>query len=52
MSGNQSKESLEKKYSELMEESFRLSHSNRKMSDMKRAEADDVAKILDELEKK
>lgn len=45
------KESLQKKYNELMEESYRLSHSNRKQSDMKRAEAEEIGKLLDELEK-
>ena len=46
------KKSLQKKYNLLMEESYRLSHSNRKQSDMKRGEAEEVGKLLDELEKK
>ena len=45
------KESLQKKYSELMEESYRLSHTNRKKSDLKRGEAEEIGKLLDELEK-
>ena len=44
------KESLQKKYNQLMEESYRLSTSNRKKSDMKRGEAEEVGKLLDELE--
>ena len=45
------KKSLEKKYNQLMEESFRLSHTNRKKSDMKRGEAEEIGKLLDKLEK-
>ena len=45
------KESLQKKYTQLMEESYRLSHTNRKQSDMKRGEAEEIGKLLDELEK-
>lgn len=45
------KESLQKKYNQLMEESYKLSHSNRKKSDMKRGEAEEIGKLLDELEK-
>ncbi len=45
------KESLQKKYNELMEESYRLSHSNRKKSDVKRGEAEEIGRLLDELEK-
>ena len=45
------KESLQKKYNQLMEESYKLSHSNRKKSDMKRGEAEEIGKRLDELEK-
>lgn len=50
-SGN-SKEKLQKKYNQLMQESFELSTVNRKQSDLKRAEAEKVGKQLDELEKK
>ena len=45
------KESLQKKYNQLMEESYRLSHTNRKKSDLKRGEAEEIGKLLDELEK-
>jgi len=50
-SGN-SKEKLQEKYNKLMQESFDLSTVNRKKSDLKRAEAEEVGKQLDELEKK
>lgn len=50
-SGN-SKEKLQEKYNKLMQESFDLSTVNRKRSDLKRAEAEDVGKQLDELDKK
>jgi hypothetical protein len=49
-SGN-SREKLQEKYNQLMEESYRLSHINRKKSDLKRGEAEEVGKQLDELEK-
>ncbi len=39
------KESLQKKYNQLMEESYKLSHSNRKKSDMKRGEAEEIGKL-------
>ena len=45
------KASLEKKYSQLMEESYRLSQSNPKKSDLKRGEAEEIGKVLDQLEK-
>ncbi|MGB7345293.1 MAG: Lacal_2735 family protein [Pirellulaceae bacterium] len=50
-SGN-SKEKLQEKYNKLMQESFELSTVNRKKSDFKRAEAEEIGKQLDELEKK
>lgn len=50
-SGN-SKEKLQKQYNKLMQESFDLSTVNRKKSDIKRAEAEEIGKQLDELEKK
>ena len=50
-SPNKDKKSLQKKYNQLMEESYRLSHINRKKSDMKRGEAEEIGKLLDELEK-
>jgi len=49
-SGN-SKDKLQEKYNKLMQESFDLSTVNRKKSDLKRAEAEEVGKQLDELEK-
>ena len=33
---------LELQYNKLMEESFKLSHANRKMSDLKRLEAEKI----------
>ena len=50
-SSKNDKESLQKKYSQLMEESYKLSHTNRKKSDMKRGEAEEIGKLLDDLEK-
>ena len=50
-SGN-SKDKLQEKYNKLMQESFDLSTVNRKKSDLKRAEAEEVGKLLDELDKK
>ena len=41
---------LEKKYKTLLEESFRLSHSNRKKSDDKLAEAEEVRAELEALD--
>ena len=45
------RESLQKKYDALMEESYKLSHSNRKQSDLKRSQAEEIGKRLDALEK-
>ena len=42
-------EQLQEKYRKLMEESYRLSHSDRKASDLKRAEAEEIIKELDQL---
>ena len=50
-SSSNDKESLQKKYNQLMEESYRLSHTNRKKSDLKRGEAEEIGRLLDELEK-
>ena len=50
-SGN-SKEKLQEKYNKLIKESFDLSTVNRKKSDLKRAEAEDFGKQLDELDTK
>lgn len=44
------KKKLEKKYTQLLEESHRLSHSNRKASDLKMAEADQVLTQIKDLE--
>ena len=44
------KAKLEKKYKQLLDEAFRLSTINRKQSDLKAAEADEVRKQLDQLE--
>lgn len=41
---------LNEKYKKLMEESFRLSTSNRTLSDQKAQEADQVLKQIEELE--
>ena len=49
--GNQ-KDKLREKYSKLMQESFDLSTVNREKSDQKRAEAEEVGKQLDALEKR
>ncbi|NNE34588.1 MAG: Lacal_2735 family protein [Rhodothermales bacterium] len=49
-SSNNKKDKLQEKYKELMEESYRLSHIDRKKSDLKRGEAEEVGKLLDELE--
>ncbi|MBL7962564.1 MAG: Lacal_2735 family protein [Flavobacteriales bacterium] len=45
------KERLEKAYRKLLEESFRLSTSNRKASDLKRAEAEAVLKRIEEMKR-
>ncbi len=49
-SGN-SKEKLQEKYNKLMQESFDLSTVNRKKSDIKRGEAEEIGKQLDDLER-
>ncbi len=46
-----SKEKLQKKYNKLLQEAFDLSTVNRKKSDMKRAEAEEIGRQLDELGK-
>ncbi|QEG37583.1 Lacal_2735 family protein [Bythopirellula goksoeyrii] len=45
------KKNLEKKYAQLLEESHRLSHTNRKASDLKRAEAEEVLTQIKAIEK-
>lgn len=42
---------LQEKHNKLMQESFDLSTVNRKKSDLKRVEAEEIRKQLDELEK-
>lgn len=44
------KEKLEKKYEQLMKESYELSKTDRKASDMKRAEAEDLLKEIEQME--
>lgn len=43
------KERLQKKYKTLMEESYKLSHTNRKASDEKHAEAAEILKRIEEI---
>lgn len=47
-----SREELQAKYNKLMQESYDLSTANRKKSDLKRAEAEEIGLKLDALEKK
>ncbi len=42
-------EKLEITYKKLLEESFKLSHVNRKLSDLKSAEADEILKKIEAL---
>ncbi|MEM8734446.1 MAG: Lacal_2735 family protein [Planctomycetota bacterium] len=44
------KAKLEKKYQRLLEESYQLSHTDRKKSDLKAAEADELRKQIDAME--
>ncbi len=44
-------EQLEKRYKKLIEESYRLSHTNRKLSDLKAAEAAAILKEIDAMKK-
>lgn len=46
-----SKDKLQAKYNKLMQESYDLSTVNRKKSDQKRAEAEEIGRQIDELEK-
>jgi len=49
-SGNKSKEKkLQKKYNKLMKEAYRLSKTDRKLSDEKYSEADQIKALLGEL---
>ena len=47
---NSKKKKLANRYRQLMQESWQLSHSNRRKSDEKLAEAESVMKQLQELE--
>ena len=44
------KEKLEAKLAKLLEEAYRLSHVNRKESDQKTAEAEEIRKQLDAMD--
>lgn len=44
------KEKLEEKYQKLINESYKLSHTDRKASDLKAAEAEEVLKQIKSLE--
>lgn len=44
------KEKLNEQYKKMMEESYRLSHTDRKASDLKRAEAEELLKEIDAIE--
>ena len=44
------KEKLEAKHRKLLEESYKLSHTDRAKSDSKAAEADEIRKQLDAME--
>jgi hypothetical protein len=44
------KSRLEKKYRRLLDEAYRLSHTDRKQSDLKTAEADTVRQQIEALE--
>jgi hypothetical protein len=43
------KEKLQEKYRKLLEESYKLSHTNRSASDQKAAEAEAVLKLIEDL---
>lgn len=44
------KEKLQDKYKKLMEESYKLSSTDRKASDAKRAEAEDIIKQIENMD--
>jgi hypothetical protein len=46
-----SKEKLEKQYKKLIDESYKLSHTNRAASDLKQAEAEEILNQIKSLEK-
>ncbi|HBH24224.1 MAG TPA: hypothetical protein DDY13_12470 [Cytophagales bacterium] len=43
------KEKLQKQYRKLLEESYKLSHTNRQASDQKAAEADELLKKIESM---
>ena len=45
-------EKLQDKYAKLIEEAYKLSHTDRAASDLKNAEANEVLNRIDELKKK
>ena len=49
MFGSSEQDKLENKYKKLMEESFQLSRTNRRKSDEKMAEAEEIRQKLDAL---
>lgn len=44
------KEKLQQQYKRLMESSYRLSHTDRKASDQKAAEADEIMKKIESMD--
>lgn len=44
------KEKLQEQYKKLLDESYKLSHSDRKKSDLKAAEAHEILKKIEELD--
>lgn len=44
------KEKLQEKYSKLVDEAYKLSHTDRRASDLKTAEADEVLKKIEALD--
>ncbi|HEY9117784.1 MAG TPA: Lacal_2735 family protein [Roseivirga sp.] len=44
------KEKLQEKYKKLIDEAYKLSHSDRRASDLKTAEADDILKKIEALD--
>lgn len=49
-SGKSEKEKLQKQYKKLIDEAYKLSHTNRKASDIKTAEADALMQKIETLE--
>lgn len=44
------KEKLQEQYKKLLNESYKLSHSDRKQSDLKAAEADEILRKIESLD--